>query len=265
MDSATAVALRNRINQRTGLDLPATAVFDHPTPHRLARYVSAELTGTGQAVLEASERSPEPAGASAEPIAIVAMGCRYPGGVSSPEELWRLVVSGTDAISEFPAGRGWDLERLYDPDPDTPGTCVTRWGGFLHDADRFDPAVFDLSPARRSPWTPSSGCCWRRPSRRSSGPGSTRGPCAAAGRACTWGRLQRLRAAPAPSAGRVPGAPAHRQPHQRAVRPHRLHLRAGGAAATIDTACSASLVALDLACQALRGGDCDLALAAARP
>ncbi|MCQ0021188.1 type I polyketide synthase [Actinomadura madurae] len=146
MDSATAVALRNRINQRTGLDLPATAVFDHPTPHRLARYVSAELTGTGQAVLEASERSPEPAGASAEPIAIVAMGCRYPGGVSSPEELWRLVVSGTDAISEFPAGRGWDLERLYDPDPDTPGTCVTRWGGFLHDADRFDPAVFDLSP-----------------------------------------------------------------------------------------------------------------------
>ncbi|MER5794513.1 SDR family NAD(P)-dependent oxidoreductase, partial [Streptomyces sp. NPDC001980] len=131
LDSLGGVELRNRIGSRTGLRLPATAVFDHPSPAALAGHLLDRITPPASAAVRAAVAS------SDEPIAIVGMGCRFPGGVASPEGLWRLVAEGVDAVGEFPVGRGWDVDGLYDPDPDRTGASYTRHGGFLYDADEF--------------------------------------------------------------------------------------------------------------------------------
>ncbi|MFD8383037.1 type I polyketide synthase, partial [Streptomyces sp. NPDC059679] len=150
LDSMLAVQLRNELNAATGLRLPTTVVFDHPTPVALAGFVRSEALG-----LRATEAGPDAAtpralgalGAGAEdPIAVVGMGCRFPGGVVSPEDLWRLVVSGGDAVSGFPEDRGWDLEGLFDPDPDASGKSYVREAGFLHAAGEFDAGFFGISP-----------------------------------------------------------------------------------------------------------------------
>ncbi|SCF90957.1 Phosphopantetheine attachment site, partial [Streptomyces sp. MnatMP-M27] len=142
-DSLTAVELRNRLGAATGLRLPTTLLFDYPTPAVLVDHLRREaLSERPEAAAVVAAVRP----ADDDPIAIVAMSCRLPGGVRGPEELWELVADGRDVISTFPTDRGWNVEELYDPNPDTPGRSYAKEGGFLYDAYDFDPEFFGISP-----------------------------------------------------------------------------------------------------------------------
>src|SRR5262249_38414641 len=141
-DSLTAVELRNHLTHATGLQLPPTLIYDHPTPAVLATHLQKQLTSAAPAVTATATTVAD----SGEPIAIVAMACHYPGDVHTPEQLWDLVIRSTDAIGTFPADRGWNLADLYHPDPHHPGTTYTRHGGFLANADQFDNTFFNINP-----------------------------------------------------------------------------------------------------------------------
>ncbi|HKI40376.1 MAG TPA: SDR family NAD(P)-dependent oxidoreductase, partial [Mycobacterium sp.] len=267
MDSLMAVELRHRIEQAVGKEVPATLAMDHPRLADVVDYLLADVLGLSEQA--SADSGPQLAsvvtspamGRTDEPIAIVAVACRFPGA-PNPEAFWEVLLGGVDAIREVPEDR-FDIDEFYDPDPETPGKIYSRFGGFLDEIDGFDPEFFGISP-REAVWIDPQQrlmleTAWEGLERAGYSPGALRG--SRTGIFVGVGANEYSHLLCADSVEKI-------EPHF--ITGNALNAVSGrvafalgleGPAVAVDTACSSSLVAVHQARQALHSGDCDLALA----
>ncbi|HLK62418.1 MAG TPA: amino acid adenylation domain-containing protein [Bryobacteraceae bacterium] len=252
MDSLLTVEFRTRLERALERPLPVTLVFDHPTIADLVNYLAGD---------EAPSIAAVPASSTGDPIAIIGMSCRLPGA-ADPEAFWRLLRDGVDAVTEVPPER-WNLEQYYDADPEAPGKMYSRHGGFLDAIDRFDAAFFRISPREASSLDPQQRVllevAWHAIEDAGIAPDRLRGSNSGVFVGVTtndYARLQMNGGADRLDAYFFTGNPLN-------TVAGRISYVLGwnGPSMAIDTACSSSLAAIHAACQSLRNGECELALA----
>ena len=255
LESRDLVGLTGDLQVWLGRPVPATALYDHPTIAQAAKSLSPA------AAPAIAEPAPRARPAAHEPIAIIGMACRFPGGADTPDAFWKLLEEGRDAITTIPTTR-WDFERYYHPEPGTPGKMYARHGSFLPQVDTFDAAFFGISPREASAMDPQQRMLlelsWEALERAAIAPDALSGSRTGVFVGLSsndYGR-EVLRAAEDVDAHTGTG-------NSTSVAAGRLAFQLGlhGPCLSVDTACSSSLVAAHLACQSLRSGECDLALA----